>query len=187
MRLVLFTLSKANQIWVTYERKNRIQVTCNCSVNVAKMSCWPIRLLGRNYLLYNPFFHSPSFPLGSTGPTRGQCCQIGWFTAQLGYLCWRQAGKKYIGQVNKILAAFVHIWRVVNFVKTELWTAGAHQERRRSKLNRTENRKAPNPSPANGEEHNPPPANSEKPPHTHTQGCLATSRFELVFSGLGGF
>ena len=34
MRLVLFTLPKANRIWVTYERKNRIQVTCNCTGTV---------------------------------------------------------------------------------------------------------------------------------------------------------
>lgn len=35
IQLVLFTLSEANHIWVTFERKNRIQVTFNCSVNVA--------------------------------------------------------------------------------------------------------------------------------------------------------
>ena len=34
-RLVLFTLPKANRIWVTYERKNQNQVTCNGSLNVA--------------------------------------------------------------------------------------------------------------------------------------------------------
>ena len=49
-----------------------------------------------------------------------QCCQIGRFSAQLGYFCLRQAGKKYIGRVNTIWAAFVHIWRVFNIVKTAL-------------------------------------------------------------------
>ena len=49
-----------------------------------------------------------------------QCCQIGRFSAQLGYFCLRQAGEKYIGRVNTIWAAFVHIWRVFNIVKTAL-------------------------------------------------------------------
>ena len=50
--------------------------------------------------------------------THEQCCQIGRFSA--GYFCLRQVGKKYIGRVNKIWAAFVHIWQVFNIVKTAL-------------------------------------------------------------------
>ncbi|KAK0131225.1 hypothetical protein N1851_034091 [Merluccius polli] len=35
------------------------------------------------------------------GSTRDQCCQIGRFSAQLGYFCLRQAGKKHIGLFSK--------------------------------------------------------------------------------------
>ena len=61
--------------------------------------------------------------LGCPSPHKSppdQCCQIGRFSAQLGYFCLRQAGRKYIGRVNTIWAAFVHIWRVFNIVKTAL-------------------------------------------------------------------
>ena len=50
-----------------------------------------------------------------------QCCQIGRFSAQLGNFCLRQAGgKNTLGGVKTIWAAFVHIWRVFNIVKTAL-------------------------------------------------------------------